>query len=103
MSDLDVLIEQMTTDIHDHAIRLDDIRLRLFLNWLSAHNGKIKTDAAMLREAGEDFKSALQTWLISLPVQGALWEYRLILEEITWWHQLDPQRLEMVQKSKAGQ
>lgn len=103
MSDWDVLVGQMSIDILEHAPRLEDVRLHLFLNWLTAHNGKIKADTSMLRGAGDDFKSALQTWLSSLSAQGTLWEYRLIMDEIAWWHDLDPHRLDMILKSEAGQ
>ncbi len=98
MSDLNVLVEQMATDILVHALRLEDVRLRLFLKWLTAHNGRIQVTPA----AGEEAKSALQTWLSSLSGQGTLWEYRLIMDEIAWWHDLDPRRLDMILKSEAG-
>ncbi len=99
MSDLDVLVRQMATDIYDHTLRLEDVRLRLFLKWLTAHTGRIQVRPV----AGEEFKSALLTWLSCLTVQGALWEYHLILDEIAWWRDLDSYRLKMILKSEAGQ
>lgn len=98
MSDWDVLVGQMATDIHDHTLRLEDVRLHMFLKWLTAHTSRIQVRPV----AGEEFKSALQTWLSSLTMQGALWEYRLILDEVAWWHVLDPHRLDMFLKSEAG-
>lgn len=95
----DVLIEQMATDVHDHALRLVDVRLSGFLKWLTAHNGRIQVSPA----AGGEFKSALQTWFSSLSAQGALWEYRLIMDEIAWWRDLESQRLDMILRSEAGQ
>jgi len=109
MSDWEVMVEQMVLDIFRQAFQLDDVCLPLFLNWLTAHCGKVKDaiqlDMATLRRADveEQFKSALKTWLGSLPAQGMLWEYRLLLDEIAWWRDLDPHRLLMILKSEAGQ
>lgn len=109
MNDLEILIEQMVLALSMHAFQLDDICLPLFLNWLTAHCGNlrdaIQMDIATFRraDAEEQFKSALKAWLDSLPAQGMLWEYRLTLNEIAWWRDLDPHRLLMILKSEAGQ
>jgi len=112
MSELNVLIEQMVLDIGTHAFQLDDQRLRMFLNWLAAHSGSMKVltgnildmDITVLRGADmqEGIKSALKTWLESLPAQGMLWEYRTISFEIAWWRNLDPVRLKMIVESETG-
>ena len=113
MSELNVLIDQMVLDIGTHVFQLDDPRLRMFLNWLAAHSGSMKVltgnvldmDIAVLRgtDLQEGFKSALKTWLESLPAQGMLWEYRTISFEIAWWRNLDPVRLKMIVESETGQ
>jgi hypothetical protein len=113
MSELNVLIEQMVSDIGTQVFQLDDLRLRMFLNWLTAHSGTMKVsignfldlDLAVLRgsDMQEGFKSALKTWLESLSAQGMLWEYRTISVEIVWWRNLDPVRLKMIVQSEAGQ
>jgi len=113
MSELNVLIEQMVLDIGTQVYQLDDLRLRMFMNWLAAHSGMMKAltgnvldmDIAVLRgsDMQEQFKSALKTWLESLPAQGMLWEYRTISVEIVWWRNLDPARLKMIVESEAGQ
>ena len=112
MNDMNVLIDQMVLDIVTQAYRLDDQRLRMFLNWLAAHSGRLKAitgnvldlDIAVLRGADmqEGFKSALKTWLESLPAQGMLWEYRTISFEIAWWRNLDPVLLKMIVESETG-
>ena len=112
MSELNVLIDQMVLDIGTHVFQLDDPRLRMFLNWLAAHSGSMKVlagnvldmDIAVLRgtDLQEGFKSALKTWLESLPAQGMLWEYRTISFEIAWWRNLDPARLKMIVESETG-
>ena len=113
MSELNVLIDQMVLDIGTQVFQLDDQRLRMFLNWLAAHSGSIKVlagnvfdmDMAVLRgtDLQEGIKSALKTWLESLPAQGMLWEYRTISFEIAWWRNLDPVRLKMIVESETGQ
>ena len=109
MSELNVLIDQMVLDIGTHVFQLDDPRLRMFLNWLAAHSGSMKVlagnvldmDIAVLRgtDLQEGFKSALKTWLESLPAQGMLWEYRTISFEVAWWRNLDPVRLQKIVES----
>ncbi len=113
MSELNVLIDQMVLDIGTQVFQLDDKRLQMFLNWLAAHSGSMKVlagnvfdmDIAVLRgtDLQEGFKSALKTWLESLPAQGMLWEYRTISFEIAWWRNLDPVRLKMIVESETGQ
>lgn len=99
MSELKVLIEQMVIDISGQTFQLDDLRLRLFITWLTAHSGKVKAVIQLnvvefqRSEMEQRFKLALRTWFEPLPVQGMLWEYRLILDEIAWWRDLDPGRL----------
>ena len=114
MNDMHILIEQMTSDISGQAIRLDDLRLRMFLNWLNAHGSKIKTITKSDGQPGkriefqsdgrmdECLKNGLRPWLESLTTQGLLWEYHLILNEIAWWRDLDPRRLSMILGSEAG-
>ncbi|GAB4400381.1 MAG: hypothetical protein OHK003_25870 [Anaerolineales bacterium] len=112
MSELNGLIDQMVLDIVTQAYQLDDQRLRMFLNWLAAHSGSMKVltgnvldmEVAVLRgsDMQEGFKSALKTWLESLPAQGMLWEYRTISFEIAWWRNLDPVRLKMIVESETG-
>ena len=112
MSELNGLIDQMVLDIGTQVFQLDDQRLRMFLNWLAAHSGSMKVlagnifdmDIAVLRgtDLQEGFKSALKTWLESLPAQGMLWEYRTISFEIAWWRNLDPVRLKMIVESETG-
>jgi hypothetical protein len=41
MNDLHILIEQMAADISSQAVRLDDLRLKLFLEWLNSHSRKV--------------------------------------------------------------
>lgn len=111
MSDMDVLIEQMVSEIGTEAWQLDVPRLRMFLNWIMSHGSEMKdlvgnvmdADPALLQnaEGREQFQSALQIWLQSLPVQGLLWEYRTITGEIGWLCDLDPVQLQMIAKTEG--
>lgn len=102
MSDVDVLIEQMVSDLSTQVFQLEDRRLQLFLNWLMAHGSEMKISLGTFEpgpgdaDMQERFRSALKTWLQSLPAQGLLWEYQTITGEIRWWRDLDPFRLEML-------
>lgn len=117
MNDLHILIEQMAADISSQAVRLDDLRLKLFLEWLNAHSRKVKVitdphaqeglqvqiDAALIREGirEERLKTGLGMWIESLPMQELLREYHLILDEIAWWRDLDARRLSMIMRSEV--
>ncbi len=103
MIDWEFLIGQMVLDISMQALQLHGISLPLFLNnRLTAHCGRVKDATLRGADTEEQFKSALKAWLGSLPAQGMLWEYRLLLDEIAWWRDLDRHRLLMILKSEAG-
>jgi hypothetical protein len=119
MSYRQILIEHMALDISSQAVGLDDFRFHLFLTWFNARSSPLKNstgsdgqtlqpvqiDIEVLREArlAESFKNDLKTWFETLPMPGLLWEYHLILDEITWWHDLDPRRLELLLRCEIGQ
>ena len=97
MTEMQILIEQVVVDISNEAAQLGEIRLRLLLQWLSAHSNKVKlAEQAHIEEAIQDqgsiddrLKNGLKLWFESLPIPGLLWEYHLILDEINWWRILD--------------
>ncbi len=97
MNDMQVLIEQMVSDISSQAARLDEVRLQKFLEWLKSHSSKVKTveqvhiEVAVHGEGRIDdrLKYDLKRWFESLPMPGLLWEYHLLLNEIAWWRDLD--------------
>ena len=101
MNDMQVLIEQMVSDISSQAVRLDEVRLQKFLEWLKSHSSKVKTEEQVHIEVAvhgegsidDRLKNGLKGWLESLPMPGLLWEYRLLLNELAWWHDLDPRTL----------
>lgn len=56
-------------------------RKYLFLEWLYSHNSQMRHS--------RNFRNSLTTWLESLQYDCAVWEYTLLLKEITWWKGLD--------------
>jgi hypothetical protein len=110
MNDMQVLIEQMVSDISSQAVRLDEVRLQKFLEWLKSHSSKVKTveqvhvEVAVHGEGSIDdrLKNGLKEWLESLPTPGLLWEYRLLLNELAWWHDLDPRTLTRILRSEGN-
>lgn len=96
-----ILIDQMVSYVFCRAIRLDEHRLRKFLEWLKSHSSAIR-NAEHKRSEVESWKkeninnylkNSLKIWFESLPIPGLLWEYHLILGEINWWRDLDEQSL----------
>lgn len=106
---MQTLIEQMVSDISHQALRLDEVRLGLFLDWLNAHSSKVKNAIHSNRPVAdrpegcveEGFKTSLKGWFDSLSMQGLLWEHHLILNEIDWWRNLDPRTLERFLKPEG--
>ena len=107
MSDMDVLIEQMVSDLSTQAFQLEDRRLQLFLNWLMDHSSEMKGSLGKFEpdygdaDMQEGFRLALKIWLQSLPAQVLLWEYQTITGEIQWWRDLDPSRWKMITKTEV--
>jgi len=107
MSDMNVLIEQMVSDLSTQAFQLEERRLRLFLNWVMDHGSEMKGALGTFEpgpgdaDMQEHFRSALKTWLQSLPTQGLLWEYQTITGEIQWWRDLDPSRWKLIIKTEV--
>ncbi len=106
-----ILIEQMVSDISSQAVRLDEVRLQKFLEWLKSHSSRVKTvgqvhvEVAVHGEGNIDdrLKNGLKGWFESLPMQGLLWEYHLLLNEITWWRDLDLRTLARILQSEGSE
>ncbi|MBK7317714.1 hypothetical protein [Candidatus Villigracilis affinis] len=92
MSDLQILIRQMAADITAKACVLEQVRLERFMEWLVSHSSKVRGNGEplTLMSSREQMQLKLNAWFQSLPVSGLLWEYRLILDEIVWWRDVDP-------------
>ncbi len=85
-------VGQMALDVASQAFELEPSRLRLFLDCLVSHSSMVRGSESILLETydREQVELKLKTWFQSLPPDGLSWEYRLLLGEIAWWHDLDP-------------
>ena len=107
MDNSHALIDQMVTDISTQAAQLENVRLQLFLAWLKSHSSKMKAEYEIQIEIqvegniDDHFKNGLKAWFTSLPIQGLLWEYNLLLGEIAWWRDVDPRTLARILKSEG--
>jgi hypothetical protein len=92
MDEIQTLIDQMASDVARLSFQLESSRLRLFLEWLVSHSSKVRANGLARLETNDrkQLETNLKMWLQSLPVTGLLWEYRLLLDEIAWWRDLDP-------------
>ena len=74
----------------------------MFLSWLKSHSSQVREVFSGLLEIHDReilehcLKNGLKGWLESFPQQGLFWEYRLILDEIAWWRDVDPNTLERI-------
>ena len=64
---------------------LDGRRQFMFREWLFNHSCTLNRT--------QDIQSGLIAWLEAMPIENAQWEYRLILDEIRWWCDLDERAL----------
>ncbi len=111
MNETDILIEEIVLDIATLTGQLDELRLRMFVNWLIVHSGKaiaagyVAMDIAVPRgvEMLEQVKSTLRSFLAPLSVQDMLLEYRTISSEIAWWRDLNSIRLNAFVNSEMEQ
>ena len=107
MDNFHALIDQMVTDISTQAAQLEAVRLQLFLAWLKSHSSKIAAAHQIQIEIQAEenpeiyLKNGLKAWFESLPIQGLLWEYNLLLGEIAWWRALDSRTLARILKSEG--
>lgn len=95
MSHTQPLLSQIVVDICAQVDVLEETRRRGFLDWLQAHHqagGPVSSDG---------FQSYLEIWFKTLSPMGVVWEYRLLLDEISWWRHLNAETL--VRISEADQ
>ena len=78
-------VAEMVDEVLVRFGTLDPRRKYMFIEWLQAHGGKVKNTANVCE--------GLTTWLESMQQENIQWEYRLIMDEIDWWGNLDEQAL----------
>jgi hypothetical protein len=85
-------IEQIVKEIVAGTGQLDAVRRRMFLIWLESHASQVR--CAEEESYAERLAEKLAVWLETLDVAGCLFEYRLVINEIEWWHSLEGATLE---------
>jgi hypothetical protein len=75
----------MAANICLNIDQLDVPRRYMFMQWLEMHSHAV-------RNTGE-IRENLTTWLTTMTIESAEWEYKLILSETHWWRDLDERRL----------
>jgi hypothetical protein len=85
-----MLAEQLTvTEMVDEILvrfeTLDPRRKYMFIKWSQAHCDKVTNIVSVCED--------VTAWLESMRHENIQWEYRLILDEIDWWSNLDEKPL----------
>lgn len=97
METLQILIQQMITDISFEIARLDEVRLSMFLRWLRSHSRRFRAARPIKIQNRELFdtpiKNELGRWLTALPIEWLPAEYHLIRTELAWWRKVDDRNL----------
>ena len=88
------MIEQIVKEIVSGAGELDPVRRRMFLIWLESHASQVR--CAREESYAKCLTEKLVAWLGVLNVAGCLFEYRLLMSEIEWWHNLERVALERI-------
>lgn len=78
-------VAEMVDGILVRFSTLDPRRKYMFIEWLQAHSGKVKNT--------NNVCEGLTAWFESMRYENVQWEYRLIMDEISWWGNLDEQSL----------
>jgi len=78
-------VAEMVDGILVRFSTLDPRRKYMFIEWLQAHSGKVKNT--------NNVCEGLTAWFESMRYENVQWEYRLIMDEIGWWGNLDEQSL----------
>ena len=78
-------VTEMVKEIQARYETLDPCRRHMFIEWLQAHNSRVKTAVNVCE--------GLESWFESMHCENSRWEYRLIMCEIDWWNNLDEQSL----------
>lgn len=79
---------EMVEAIQSRYETLDPRRKYMFIEWLHAHSSRMKTAVTVYE--------GLTAWFESMRYENLQWEYRLIMDEIDWWSNLDEHALSKI-------
>jgi hypothetical protein len=78
-------VSEMVEQIQVRYETLDPRRKYMFIEWLQAHSDRVKTAVRVCE--------GLTAWLEAMQHENLRWEFRLIMDEIDWWGNLDEESL----------
>jgi hypothetical protein len=85
------LVEHMSLDLHQQAMKLDAVRLQMFTEWLQRHCRGIELMRANPHR--REMQMDLKRWLETFEPDALHGEYRLLVSEIAWWREADEKTL----------
>ncbi len=78
-------VADMVKAIQSRYETLEPRRQYMFIEWLHAHSHRVNTAITVY--------DGLMAWLEAMGCENLPWEYRLIMDEIDWWSNLDERSL----------
>ena len=78
-------VSEMVEQIQFRYETLDPRRKYMFIEWLHAHSSRVKTAITVYE--------GLTAWFEAMQHENLRWEFRLIMDEIDWWCNLDEHSL----------
>ena len=85
MVDEQLTVAGMVDEIQVCFEELDPVRKYMFIRWLQAHSSRVKTAVSI--------SEGLTVWLEGMHYDNLRWEFRIIMDEIDWWCNLDEHSL----------
>ena len=84
-------VQHLAADLSSQALQLDELRLRLFLEWLQCHCCGDST--RWINQDGDEIRKFLSRWLEHFSPDSLQAEHELIVTEISWWRTADEKTL----------
>lgn len=93
--------ERMALDLSNQAVKMDNLRLWLFLEWLQCHCCRLSIH--WVDQDVDEITKYLSCWLDTFALADLQSEYELITNEIGWWRDADEKTLlRCISKEFAG-
>jgi hypothetical protein len=83
--------QHLAGDLSIRAVRLDELRLWMFLEWLQCHCCGDQTE--WVNQDEDEIRKYLSRWLQHFSTDGLHAEHELIMTEISWWKTTDEKTL----------
>lgn len=83
--------EHMALDLHHKAMKLDEMRMLMFWDWLHRHCQGVHEKRAYPND--RQMQMDLKRWLETFEPDNLHDEYKLLASEIAWWQEADEKTL----------